>query len=67
MLIRMEHVRAANLCSRGARAWFKRYNLNYNLFLTQGYPEATILGTGDALGQIVVDVARKLATEGPNG
>ena len=67
MQIRMMHVRAANLCSRGARAWFKRHGLDYNVFLTEGYPEEVILGTGDALGQIVVQAARKLTAEVVHG
>lgn len=67
MQIRMKHVRAANLCSRGAREWFRRYGLDYNVFLTEGYPESVILGTGDALGRIVVDTAHKMSAEEDDG
>lgn len=67
MQIRMEHVRAAMMCSRGARAWARRYGLNYRRFLAEGCPEEVILETGDALGRLVVEAARKLEAGGRNG
>lgn len=59
IIVTMRHVRSAKLCSRGTRAWFEKHGLDFNVFLTKGYPVETIEGTGDALGQIVADEARK--------
>lgn len=47
------------MCSRGARQWFFRYGLDYAHFLNNGYPVEVIEGTGDPLGKIVADIARK--------
>lgn len=57
MIIRMEHVRQAKMCASGARAFFKRYNLDWNKFLTEGLPEEDIIATGDAMGLDVVEIA----------
>lgn len=59
VIVRIEHVRAARLCARGARQWFSRYGLDYSHFLNNGYPVAVIEGTGDPLGKMVADIARK--------
>lgn len=67
MQIRMEHVRAAKLCSRGARQWFVRYNLDYTHFLKHGYPEDVLLATGDALARRVVDAAHTMESKVSHG
>lgn len=59
VIVTIEHVRAARLCARGARQWFARYGLDYSHFLNHGYPVAVIEGTGDELGRIVSEIARK--------
>lgn len=58
LLIRMEHVRAAKMCSRGARAFFRRHDLDWDTFLSVGLPAEVILATGDAMAAQVVEVAR---------
>lgn len=60
-LVKIEHLRSARLCSRGARMWFSRHGLDYTQFLNHGYPASVIEATGDALGKLVADVARKAA------
>ena len=57
LMIKMEHVRKAQMCSRGARSFFARYNLDWNRFLEEGVPAEDILATGDAMGAQVVEVA----------
>ena len=59
VIVRMEHLRLANLCSRGARMWFARMGLDYVLFLKEGYPASTLEATGDALALRVCRVARE--------
>lgn len=58
-MIRMEHVRAAKMCSRGARTFLARHNLDWNRFLTEGLPEEDLLATGDAMAEQVVRVAHE--------
>lgn len=57
-LVTMAHVRQARMCSRGARAFFRRHGLDWRLFLTQGLPASVIAATGDAMALRVVEVAR---------
>lgn len=46
------------MCSRGARQWFGRYGLDWSDFLKNGIDEEEVLSTGDAMGRLVVEVAR---------
>lgn len=62
--VTMSHVRAAKLCSRGTREWFKSNNLSFDEFLTGGLPAKTLLATGDELAARVVEQARKEANNG---
>lgn len=61
IIVRMKHVRSAELCSRGTRSWFERHNLNFNVFLDKGYPVEVIEATNDELGLRVAAIARKEA------
>lgn len=63
-LVRATHIRAVNLCARGARQWFKTHGLDYQKFLTEGLPASTIEGTNDAFGKAVAAHARKEAQDG---
>lgn len=56
--VTMEHVRAARMCSRGARAFFERHGLDWQRFLAEGLPAEQIEATGDAMALKVVEVAR---------
>jgi len=56
--ITMRDVRAAKMCSKGARAFFERHNLNWSLFLKEGLDESVIASTGDAMALRVIEVAR---------
>lgn len=58
IIVRMEHVRAARMCSRGARAFFERHNLDWNTFIREGLPVEQIEATGDAMALQVAEVAR---------
>lgn len=58
VIVKMEHVRAARMCSRGARAFFARHGLDWQVFLEKGLPAETLVATGDAMALQVVEVAR---------
>lgn len=57
MKIRMEHVRAASLCSKGARYWFAQRGWNWQEFLEHGIDEETLVATGDPYARRVVEIA----------
>lgn len=61
IMVNMRHVRSAKLCSRGTRDWFRKHNLDFNVFITTGYPVEVIEGTNDELGLRVAHEARKEA------
>ena len=58
VIVTMRDVRAAGMCSRGPRAFFKRHGLDWNRFLEEGIPAEELEATGDALAMQVVEVAR---------
>lgn len=58
IVVKMEHVRAAKMCIRGARAFFERHNLDWNTFIREGLPVEQIEATGDAMALQVAEVAR---------
>ena len=64
IIVTMTHVRAAGLCSRGAKQWFARNGLDFRTFLTEGYPVEVIEGTQDALGLKVAALTRQMHAEG---
>lgn len=63
-MVRIEHVRNAQLCVAGAREWFKKYNLDFRVFLDTGLPASVIEGTGDEFGKRVAAIARREAQNG---
>ena len=58
MMITMRDVRAAKMCSRGARAFARRHKLDWEAFLRDGVPAESLLATGDAMALKVVEIAR---------
>lgn len=61
VVVRVEHLRKARMCSRGARAWAQRYGIDYVKFLHDGVPASELEATGDALGMKLAAVAREEA------
>jgi hypothetical protein len=58
LIVTIKHVRDARLCVRGARMWFQRHGLNFEHFLSHGYPVEVIEGTGDAMGKEIASRVR---------
>lgn len=55
----VRHIRASNLCMRGARAWAARHNINYTDFLLNGIECDKLAATGDHFALTVVRLARE--------
>lgn len=55
--ISIDHVRAVGLCVNGTRTWFARHDLDFRAFLRDGVDAQTLLRTGDAMAQRVVEHA----------
>jgi len=60
----IRHLRAAKLCTGGARAWFAAHDMNWMAFLRDGIAAQVFLDTGDPLALRVVDAARAEVTSG---
>lgn len=59
MRITMRDVRAAKMCSRGARDFLSRHGIDWSEFIKRGIDAAVIEATGDAMAKKVVEVARE--------
>jgi hypothetical protein len=57
--VRMVHVRAAKMCSPGARAFFKKHGLNWTQFLKEGIAIEELELIDDAMSLQVCKVARE--------
>lgn len=53
----MKHVRQATQCSRGARAFFARHELDWQAFLAGGIDTGILRATGDAMAIRVAELA----------
>lgn len=60
----MRHIRAANLCSGGARRWFASHDLDWNDFLTNGIPIEKVEILNDGIANRVIEIARKEHSDG---
>lgn len=57
-IVRMSHIRQANLCSGGTRQWFVNHGFDWTSFLVDGIDAELLLATGDALAFRVVKIAK---------
>lgn len=57
MIVTIQHVRQAKMCSKGTREFFERHNLDWNKFVKEGLPEEQFLATNDAMAAQVVRIA----------
>lgn len=58
ILLRIHHIHKAGYCSRGAREWCKRHNVNYTDFILNGIAVERIEAVGDAFCIEVCKIAR---------
>lgn len=58
MTVTMQDVRAAKMCSKGARVFLARQGVQWSDFLRDGVSSEVLIATGDAMALRVVEVAR---------
>ena len=58
LIVTVAHLRAAKMCSRGARVWFEKRGWDWQAFLKNGLPAEQFEATGDAMAIQLVEVAR---------
>lgn len=58
VIVTLKDVRAAKMCAKGAREFFKRHNLDWSAFVKDGIDSEILEMTGDAMALKVVEVAR---------
>ena len=58
IIITMKDIRSAAMCSRGARAFFIKHNLDWKSFLERGICATELSEIQDAMKDKVVEVAR---------
>lgn len=63
-VVRIEHVRAAFLCTRGARRWFQARDLDWTRFLSDGLPASVIGQWDDPLAARAIEQAIAQARDG---
>ena len=57
-VVHMRHVRAAGMCSRGARAFCLSHNLDWQEFLKSGLPVSSLDGIDDEMLRSVIARAK---------
>ena len=57
--VTLTDLRAAKMCSAGARRFFKRHRLNWDTFIKSGIDDRLLLGTGDHMAKELVRVANE--------
>ena len=70
MIVTIAHLRSvpglsqrAGFCTRGARAWFERYGLDWTDFVRNGIDAQRLLDTEDGLALILVEHARTVEAQ----
>jgi len=58
VIVRINHVRKARLCNRGAREWFARQGWNWQEFLDHGIDADLLIATKDPYALRAVEAAR---------
>ena len=59
VIVTMTHVRAARLCSAGAKVWLKHHGIDVMEFIRDGVPAERLEATGDLYALAVAAIARK--------
>lgn len=57
--VRVEHIRNAGVCMRGARKWFELRGLSWSEFLSNGMPIDQVEALDDAFANRVAAAARE--------
>lgn len=65
--VHMRHIRAAKLCSRGAREWAAAQGIPWNDFLDNGVDADRLEATGDPFAMKASAIARQEIADGRRG
>lgn len=55
LMITHADMRSLGYCNRGARIWFERHGLDFNLFRKEGLSADVLEATGDAMAMRLVN------------
>jgi len=58
IIIRMPDIRRALMCGRGTQGWFRLRELDYELFIREGYPIETLEAIDCEMARQVCSAAR---------
>jgi hypothetical protein len=64
IIIRMPDIRRALMCGRGTQGWFRLRNLDYDKFITDGYPIEELEAIDCDMARQVCAAARLYYTTG---
>ena len=64
VIVRIEHVREADICAQGARRWFASQGLSWTEFLENGIPAEQVAAMGNPFADRVLEIAMKEAEHG---
>lgn len=59
MIVTYADIKDCQFCSKGARAWFKRHNLDYLHFVGNGIDAQVLLSTNDPFAIRAIEQAKK--------
>ena len=57
-------IRAAGICMKGARDWFKARDMDWTSFLSEGLNSGHFVATGDPFALRMVECAKKARSDG---
>ena len=63
-LVRIYHIRKAQVCMAGSRKWFSANGLSWSDFVANGIPVETVEAIGDPVAMKVAAIARSEACDG---
>lgn len=58
VMVRVKHLRMANLCVNGTRDWWSANGLDWRDFVKNGIPADRLAATGDPFAIRVAEIAR---------
>ena len=59
LIVTVDDLRAASMCVRGAKQWFRLHKLDFASFLAKGLPATTLAALNDEMADRVIAMAKK--------
>ena len=67
VLVKIKHMRKLKYCSRGARDFANRHNLDWCRFINEGLPVEDLMKTGDTMALKLCQIAISEVKESEHG